>query len=417
MRKAILTDVTSYISAQEYILSEGMGHPSADPFASRVFTELMQDIFLYDHIYVPHPVLLYNCSKEDFGEEPRLLIELLDRGIVEPLNLSPSVSSRVEEDEEKLLSLLRKRGIEALEKYLTKAKEMDEQMRSQKQESSEGVALSNLGKWSQYQSNQIRYTKGHHRARISTQNGIEPDRIGDFARSFNSYPLKKLDYLWEKQLDYLVATLLRASRYRIRANIAEVPYHSHFMRTNFILDVSLCDSGVSEDDTRKIIEGIKGIQKTIVKHAEEETRARAELFKIKVPLVGGNLWREEDISRYANSPDSWIDFVVDSIDKYRKETKFLREEFSAIRNKSSRLEFDRKLEKIQNNLLEVFHLKYPKVRESTKILSDSKINPVVPLIEAILIEVKPRVSSISFSRSKWQHFVYKEFKQGWKKTK
>jgi len=398
-------------------MSEGMGHPSADPFASRVFTELMQDIFLYDHIYVPHPVLLYNCSKEDFGEEPRLLIELLDHGIVEPLNLSPSVSSRVEKDEKKLLSRLQKKGIEELEEYLAKAEKMDEQMRSQKQESSEGVTLSDLGKWSQYQSNQIRYMEGHHRARISTKNGIEPDRIGDFARSFNSYPLKKLDSLGEEQRDYLVATLLRASRYRIRANIAEVPYHSHFMRTNFILNVSLRDSGVSEDDTRKIIEGIKGIQETIVKHAEKETPARAELFKIKVPLVGGNLWDKKDISRYANSPDSWIDFVVDSIDNYRKQTEFLREEFSAIRNKSSRLEFDLKLEKIQNNLLEVSHLKDPKVSKSTKIACDSKINPIGPLIEAILIEVKPRVSSICFSGSKWQHFVYKEFKQGWKKTK
>jgi len=416
MRKAILTDVTSYISAQEYLLSEGMGRHSADPFASRVFTELIQDIFLYDHIYVPHPQLLQGCSKEDFGKEPGLLIELLDRGIVEPLNLSPSVSSRVEEDEENLLSFLQKNGADELESYLSTTKR-DEQMRIQKHRSSEGVMLSDLRKWSKYQHDKIRYTEGHHRARISTQNGIELDPIGNFARSFNLDTLKKSAYLLGEQLDYLVATLLRAFRYRIRANIAEIPYHTHIIRRDFILASSFHDSGISEDFTWEVIERIKGIHETIATHAEKKTPDRAKFFKIKVPLVGGNLWREKDISRYANSPDSWIDFVVDSIDKYRKETKFLREAIRVIRNESGCSKFERELEKIQKNLLEVFGLERPELSEITKGFCDSKATLIGPLIEGILIVVKPRVSSISFSRSKWQQFVYRNFKRGWKATK
>lgn len=116
---SILTDVTTYISAQEYLMSQCMRRNYEDPFALQAYSELTQTIFLYEHIYVPHPVHLYDCSKENFGKEPKLLIELFDRGIIKPLNLKSSISSRVEEDEKNLLDWLQKDGAEQLNNCLT----------------------------------------------------------------------------------------------------------------------------------------------------------------------------------------------------------------------------------------------------------------------------------------------------------
>ena len=415
-RHAILTDVTTYISAQEYTMSKCMGRSSADPFGLQAFAELMQSIFLYDHVYVPHPVKLRDCSKEDFGKEPRLLIDLLDRGIVEPLNLSSSVSSRVKEDEENILSFLKNEGAKQLMSYLTTT-EKDEQLRRQERRSFEGVTLSRLREWSQYQYAEIRYAEGHHPERIPTRDGIEKDPIGKFARSFADVFPK----LGKKHTDYFVATLLRGLRYQIRANIAEIHYQPHVMRRDFILACGFHDSGVSKDYTREMIKLIRGVRETIAAHAEETVRV--ELLDYEVPLIGGKLWEKGDTDRYANSPDSFIDFVVDRVDRYRDETRILRDAISAVRNEEGTKRLERDFERIQERLLDAFGLKRPILTEIDKALVEgglaaSSSVPGLPNMKGLLIEVIPFMKRKVFSRTTpLQQFVYREFLRGWKATK
>jgi hypothetical protein len=395
--------------------------PYNDPFALQAYSEIIQTIFLYEQIYVPHPIYLYGCSKEDFGDEPKFLMKLLDRGIVKPLNLDPSVASRVEEDEKNLLHWLQKDGAEQLDKYLT-AMQREEKRYLPMNPSFKGVTLSRLRDWAQYHYVKVRDVNGHHPSRIPTKNGIEEDSIGDFARSFSYIFRKKLSYLGEKQIDYLVATILRAFRYRIRANIAEIFFQSHPMRRQFVLRYDFHDSRISADVTKYVINLIRGVSRTIEPRLGRVARAKLQLLDFEVPLLGGKLWKKEDINLHRNS---WIEFVVNSIENYRDETKILRNYIRDIRDREGIKKLKLDFEVIQEQLLEIFGSQRSTPTETDKELVNGGLAttgkiPGFPNAHGLLINVPSPVKRkrrVFSGTTPLREFLYKEFLRGWEETK
>lgn len=280
------------------------------------------------------------------------------------------------------------------------------------------MTLSRLRDWARYQYSKVRSIEGHHPSRIPTKNGIEEDSIGNFARSFSFIFRKKLSDLGEEQIDYLVATILRALRYRIRANIAELSYQPHVMRRDFVLRYDFHASSVSEDYTRYVINLIRGIPETI--RSSSADSARVQLLDFKVPLLGGKLWKKDDIDRYHSS---WIEFVADRIEEYREKPQILRNSIGNINDEEDVKKLERDFEIIQKKLLEACGLKHTAPTEIENALMEGGLATAssisgLPNVRGLLVSVTPLVKRKVFSRTTpLQQLVYKEFLHGWQETK
>jgi hypothetical protein len=53
----VLIDVTSLISAEEFLLSQNRGNAPDDPFARQCFVEIVQSLIFMSQVFVAHPVL------------------------------------------------------------------------------------------------------------------------------------------------------------------------------------------------------------------------------------------------------------------------------------------------------------------------------------------------------------------------
>jgi len=408
---AIMTDVTSYISAQAYVLSEReTPPPSMDPFALQSYAELIQSIFLYDETYVPHPKLLINCNRNDFGEEPRLLIALMERGVVKPLNLGDSSAHPQAElcvqAEKALLSWLQRDGADQLNLYLRDIEE-DGKIREQENPRFQGPTLRRLGQWCLYHDT-IRSKENSHLARVPTKDGIEDDEIGDFARSFAHVFKGKFEQrVEETQIDYLVATLVRGLRYRIRSIAADLVYHSHVMRRDFVLRWALQQSGVKEDYTREVIKQIHGLQTSLAEDAPQDgTQGAIKLLKYNVPLLGGKLWTERET---ALSADDMIKYTADRIAEYRDNAEVLRSAIRNVKNEEDAARFECDFQQIKGQLMEG-------LTPTERKLLDGDLAHVIdgiPYVGAMLVAVASVVKRKAFhGASSWQQFVFRELMSG-----
>ncbi len=413
---AIMTDVTSYISAQDYLLSERQGAPSStDPFAFQSYAELMQSIFLYDEIYVPHPTLLINCGRDDFGEEPRLLTALMSRGVVRPLNLGNSPSDpRVREyvnSEKDLLSWLQRDGADQLSKYLSEIEE-DGNIREEEYPCFEGPTLRRLGKWCRYHEN-VRSKENHHAARISTKDGIEDDDIGKFARDF-AYVFKgKLEpQISRAQIDYLVATLLRGLRYRVRSAVADLIYHSHVMRRNFVLRCASKQSGVKEDYTRQVIKLIHGLQTSLAEEVPQDgTQGTVKLLRYNVPLLGGKLWSERETTL---SAADMIKYTADRIAEYRGKTEVIRSAIQNVKNEEDAAILEREFEEIRGQVREALSPRERRLLESDLAHAIDGI----PYMGAIVVAMASAAKrEVFYGASPLQQLVFRELMNGFRRAR
>ncbi|MFD9744115.1 hypothetical protein ACFWX5_11325 [[Kitasatospora] papulosa] len=79
----VAIDVTSLISAEEFLLSQNRREAPEDPFARQCFVEIVQSLIFMSEVYVAHPVL-HTPSPQDFGDRPYLLRALVDSGLLRP---------------------------------------------------------------------------------------------------------------------------------------------------------------------------------------------------------------------------------------------------------------------------------------------------------------------------------------------
>ncbi|MFI6999500.1 hypothetical protein [Nocardia sp. NPDC050175] len=175
-----MVDVTTFISAEEFILSQNHSSPSRprDPFAQQCYAELVQSLIYFDEVLVPHPTAL-NPVPADYGDFPRILRHLFDLRIAMPLSIGPSEEPALVTAERAAMETLKTTGVETRLRFIDKTRRADREV----QERGGGQRmLANIAAWADYQWENVR-VEGHHRARIGGADGVELDPFGQWARA------------------------------------------------------------------------------------------------------------------------------------------------------------------------------------------------------------------------------------------
>ncbi len=411
---SVMLDVTSVIGAEEYIKSCAMHSLPGDPLALQAYAHLVQTVLLYDQVFVPHPTILASPTVDDFGTSPALLCALMKRDIIRPLCLTLTQTNQVSKDEEALIKWLQSNGAEVLSGYF------DSLVKPEDATSPSTVTSQKLKAWVDYHEENVRSAPGHHVARIGTKHGVEEDEIGDFAGAFSNVFLHRFDHVALKPTAYLVGFFLSALRYRVRANIAKMPYQAHILRRDFAISTDVNGSGYSHSHVMNLLDLVRGVHETLRSKAGSRDHERIELLELRVPLLGGKLWTQEDTKR---DPDSFLALVVDRITEYRDKTAVLRNTVAAIHDEDGARQLARDFEAITQEVLEACGLQRPEITETDTAIIEagaavSGAIPGVPNMKGLLITIPALVKRLVFSGSNpLRQFVYREYMRGWKITK
>jgi hypothetical protein len=414
--RSILADVTSFISAQDYIISIFNKRPNFDPFAQQSYAELIQSILIYDNIYVPHPTILSNCAPEDFGREPKLLSLLLEKGIVAPLNIENDKQIDYKNAEDEIDKWLRTHGADKISEYIS-ITEHDEMLRKAQKSNFDGNTVSRLSEWCEFHLNNIRHNNNHHKSRISTKDGIEDDGFGEFARGFSSIFREKYNPIFKGQLDYLVATIMRALRYQTRANICGIAYQPHVMRRDFVLGCNIELSDLPKDYANELIKLIHGIYDELKKYSNPFYQKRVKVLRYNIPLLCGKLWNDTDKDMYK---DSCLEYVTSRLEEYKSKCAILRDQLRKIYSDEDFYKLEGKFEETKSQLFEACGILSTKLTEVDNMLLEGGSAvvdsiPGVPNMKGILINAASLLKKKFFFKSNpAQQFVFQEFLKGWK---
>lgn len=168
----VLVDVTSIISAEDFVVAQNRGTRPDDPFARQAFVELIQSLIFMDRVWVAHPVL-DRPSAADFGARPYLLRALADVGLLHPLQLDDDETNRMRDAEETALHELQSwRGNQVLGQFIGQAVTCDDALPDSRNSLSKRIHG-----WCAFQAANVRVA-GHHTDRITTSDGVEDDPFG-----------------------------------------------------------------------------------------------------------------------------------------------------------------------------------------------------------------------------------------------
>ena len=244
----VLIDVTSLIGAEEFILSQNHRRAPIDPFARQCFAEVVQTIILMSDTYVAHPTLLQPRAV-DFGDQPRFLRTLIRHGLVKALKFKPDLWALAQESEQAALrDLASASGMGSVTEFIRQAHICDN-------ENDPRNSLSaRLLKWSAFQMQAVHKAPSHHSTRIPTQDGIEDDSFGHWARAASTVLGQTLDSIAAPgSQGYVMATLARGIKYRVRAEVNALCYQSHPMRRDFLLTFDMACNRASSDEILNLI--------------------------------------------------------------------------------------------------------------------------------------------------------------------
>lgn len=258
-RGASLIDVTSLIGAEEFIRAQNNHRAPADPFGRQCFVEVIQSLILMSTVYVAHPTLAAPRG-DDFGKQPRLLRALLSRGLLTALTLDAAMRGTAQDIESSSLQNLQSAdGLNSVVRLVTQAQLCDRA--GARTDSLSG----RMRGWSSFQEAQVHGDPGHHGARIQTNDGIEDDPLGEWARAAAVVLRGTLGGIAAPGAEaYLMATLARGIRYRARADAAGLSYQSHPMRRDFLLTFELTAEGAEDNAVLDVIKVVRGIQTSLV---------------------------------------------------------------------------------------------------------------------------------------------------------
>ncbi|WP_228541273.1 hypothetical protein [Nocardia sp. XZ_19_369] len=175
MSNRVMVDVTTFTSAEEFILSQNHSSPSRprDPFAQQCYAELVQSLIYFDEVLVPHPTKL-NPVPADYGDFPRILRHLFDLRIAVPMLIGIGEEPALATAERTAIETLKTTGVETMLRFIDKTRRADREV----QERGGGQRmLANIAAWADYQWENVRI-EGHHRARIASADGVELDPFG-----------------------------------------------------------------------------------------------------------------------------------------------------------------------------------------------------------------------------------------------
>ncbi len=412
----VLVDVTSLISAEDFLLAQNRRSRPADPFARQSFVEIVQSLIFMSRVYVAHPVL-QNPRPEDFGERPLLLRELMRAGLVHSLQLDTAAQQAAQALEDAALHDLESvHGITSMARFVEQAFVIDR--------ASVGgqTALSaRLRGWSAFQERQVRSTTGHHGDRIPTRDGVEEDAFGEWARAaavILAGPLKEIAA--PGQGKYLMATLARGMKYRARAEACSVSYQSHPLRRDFSLTFDLTRDGVADNIVLDIIQAVRGIHDTLTEAAGQDESHRLQLLQLELPLLGGRLWEPADTGRMSDA--RWTTFVVDRIRDYRDRATDLRRAVERCVTDEDYLRLARDIDGVKRQLLERLGLRKADLSAVERelvgsVASVAEVASGVPVVSGLWFSARALGKQFAFSGAQpFQRFLYREFVDAWKRA-
>lgn len=412
----ILIDVTSLISAEDYLVSQNRHARPGDPFARQCFVEIIQSLIFMSHVYVSHPVL-YEPEPQDFGQRPILLRALMAAGLLTPLRLDPGQRSRAEVLERREIAELKgANGIESMARFVDQALAIDQSTAGRQ----DGLSQ-RLRAWGAFQHREVKAAAGHHQDRIRTRDGVEDDEFGRWSRAAALLLAGALDTVAEPgDGPYVMATLARGMKYRARAEACTVAYQSHPLRRDFSLTFELTRRGASDTVVLDLIRAVRGIHESLADAAGAEESHRVRLLQLELPLLGGRLWTAQETGAL---PDAeWIDLVVSRIGDYRERAAELREAIAACVTDEDQVRFARDIDGVTRHLLERLGLRRvelsPLEQELvSSVASVAQAAPGVPKVSGLWFSARAIGKQRSFTGAQpYQRFLYREFLDAWKRA-
>ncbi|WP_020670685.1 hypothetical protein [Amycolatopsis nigrescens] len=415
-RTDVLIDVTSLISAEEFISAQNRRQTPGDPFARQCFVEIVQSIIFMSEVYVGHPVL-QEPTKEDFGHRPLLLRRLMERSLVQPLRLGSSRQETARALEETMISDLESRhGLASMLRFADQVGTCDRAVAGGQQALADRLRL-----WCGFQDRQVRSVPGHHTTRIPTRDGVEDDAFGQWARAAAVVldgPLSQIVPPGRGQ--YLMATLARGLKYKARAEAGSVSYQCHPIRRDFSLTFDLTRDGATNDLVLDLVQAVRGIHESLAEATGAEAAHRLRLVQLELPLLGGRLWAPEEAGRLDN--DDWISLVVDRLAGYRAQVAELRAAVELCVSDEDHARLARDIDGVKHQLLERLGLRSvelsPMERELVdSVASVSQAAPGVPKVSGLWFSARTLGKRMRFAgKEPFQRFLYREFVDAWKRA-
>jgi hypothetical protein len=411
---SVLVDVTTIVSAEDYLISQNHSTRPEDPFARQSFVELVQSLIFMSKLYVAHP-LLHRPVAADFGQQPRLLRSLMRPGLLLPLRLGERERAYADLVEAAALRDLKSpQGTRSVMQFVDQAVLIDTARPGER------YSLSGrLNGWSRFQARRVRVA-GHHQDRIGTSDGIEDDDFGLWARSVAVALEGTLAAVAPPgEQKYLMAALARGLRYRARADATGLSYQSHPIRRDFGLTFDLNREGAEGGVVLDVIKAVRGIHESLSGAAGHHESHRMRLLELDLPLLGGRLWTASDTGQRSDA--DWIDWVVARIADYRERARELREAIERCVTDEDYVRLARDLDEVTRQLLERLGLRQVELSATERELVDSvasvvQVAPGVPKVSGIWFGARKLGKQLTFSGQGYQRFLYREFLDAWKRA-
>lgn len=412
----VVLDVTSFISAENFILSQNHDDLPLDPFARQCYAEVVQSLIFFDEVAVPHPTLLVP-GPADYGAQPRLLQLLFQLGIVTPLTFSVAEEDQLDGVEQGLLNALDVRGATLLQSFIDKTSICDDEQLAR---GSVQPMLRKIVAWSTFQDTKVRNADDSHKVRVNTTDGVEDDPFGDWARgSARSLEdnLRRLLPDRQSQL-HLTATLARSLRYVARANIKQLAYQAHPLRRDFCVTFDLADGGATDLEILEVIREIRGIHRGLQAAGGLKHRDRLRLLELELPLLGGRLWASRERGRHDD--ERWLELICGRLNEYRDRATNLRQAISRCIFEEDKLRLKLDLDRVRDRLLLDLGLKSADLNETERELirdvatvADTTIG--IPIVRPLLMGGRIFGRKLSSAGNSYQKFVYREFIGAWRR--
>lgn len=413
---SVLIDVTSLISAEEFILSRNRGGSAEDPFARQCFVEVVQSIIFMSKVFVLHPVLS-DPRQEDFGARPLLLRRLMEAGLLKPLVLDREQRAQADRFESAMIQDLQSRhGLDSTLRFVDQASLCDQAAG----EGQESLSV-RLRSWCSFHDRQVRSAPGHHATRIPTTDGVENDEFGHWARAAAVLLHGTLsEMVAPGDGEYLMATLARGLKYQARAQAGEVSYQSHPMRRDFSLTFDLTREGAEDEFVLDLIQAVRGIHDSLAQAVGSEAANRLRLVQLELPLLGGRLWLPSETGSVDD--DGWVRLIVERLLDYRSRVEELRMAVEKCVSDEDRLRVARDIDEVKYQILERLGLRKVEMSPVERELVDSVASvaqaaPGVPKVSGLWVSVRSLGKRFGYSaKEPFQRFLYREFVDAWKRS-
>ncbi len=413
-RTAVLLDVTTVIGAEEFIKASNKLTEPGDPFARQAFVELVQSLIFMTRVLVAHPTLS-TPRPEDFGRRPWLLQTLMSAGLVQPLQLDMVVTPRAADLEQQTLSDLQSwQGNKALAQFIEQTIVCDRE-----QVGMHNSLSARIRGWAEFQAAQVRSADGH-RVRIDTTDGIEKDNFGVWARAAAIVLQGALQQIYPAgEEPYVAATLARGLKYRARADSAGLLYQSHPMRRDFLITFDLARDGVTASIVLDVIKAVRGIQRSLASLVDESQTHRVELVELELPLLGGRLWKADEVGQLAEH--AWIELITGRILEYRDRAAGLRHAIEQCVGQEDYLRLVRDIDGAKRELLERLGIRQVEVSPVERdlvngVASVAESVPGMPKVSGLWLGARKAGRQLMGSGTSVQRFLYKEFAHAWKQA-